>query len=350
MKKRVPYIDCIRVFACFLVVAVHCNYMPSNPTDHIWAQILGVIGSPSSELFLTISGALLIPVKEPTKVFLKKRFYKLLPPFFIWSIFGILFLIVTRQQELSKAWILLCSIPFNNNVIGVYWFMYTIMGLYLLAPVLSPFIEQKKQGGGILLILWMLTILLPLLNLIIPGLNIDNSNPKSMLNSFYGYAGYMVLGWYLKSYPFKFTQKKYGWIVSLSFLIISIMIISIVGIFFPEYRGYVCDNLSFVNMLYVVSLFTLIQSVFKRENRITWLAHNLTKYTFGVYLVHVFVIYIIYILIEKESYPVVLQLPVTIFLSFASSVFVVWLFTSIKPLRWTVQGYKYSPDFNVIKK
>lgn len=49
-------------------------------TNKIYTQILGVIGSPSSELFLAISGSLLIPVKTTEREFYKKRFTKLMPP------------------------------------------------------------------------------------------------------------------------------------------------------------------------------------------------------------------------------------------------------------------------------
>ena len=71
-NKRVYYIDCLRVFASFLVVLIHCNFIPENPDNKIYTQLLNVLGAPSSELFLAISGSLLIPVTVPDKVFYKK--------------------------------------------------------------------------------------------------------------------------------------------------------------------------------------------------------------------------------------------------------------------------------------
>lgn len=49
--NRLCYIDCLRVFACFLVVTIHCNYIPTMECNKIYTQLLNVIGSPSSELF-----------------------------------------------------------------------------------------------------------------------------------------------------------------------------------------------------------------------------------------------------------------------------------------------------------
>lgn len=75
--NRLCYIDCLRVFACFLVVTIHCNYIPTMECNKIYTQLLNVIGSPSSELFLAISGCLLIPVKISQGEFYRKRFSKL---------------------------------------------------------------------------------------------------------------------------------------------------------------------------------------------------------------------------------------------------------------------------------
>lgn len=76
--NRLCYIDCLRVFACFLVVTIHCNYIPTMECNKIYTQLLNVIGSPSSELFLAISGCLLIPVKISQGEFYRKRFSKLI--------------------------------------------------------------------------------------------------------------------------------------------------------------------------------------------------------------------------------------------------------------------------------
>ena len=107
---RVHYIDCLRLFACLLVVAVHCNFMPENPNDHIWAQILGVLGAPSSELFLAISGSLLIPVRTTQQYFYKRRFAKLLPPLLLWSVVGIAFFVLTGQRSASEIGYMLFGI------------------------------------------------------------------------------------------------------------------------------------------------------------------------------------------------------------------------------------------------
>lgn len=174
-------------------------------------------------------------------------------------------------------------------------------------------------------------------NILYPGFyKVDETG---ILYTFSGYAGYMILGWYLRVYPLWFVGKKSGWIYSASLLAVIVAIIALIGLYAPEYRCYVMDNLSFGNMLYVVALFSLMQSIFQNESFITKVAKKLTNYTFGIYLIHTFVIHAVYVVLPKESYAVVVQLPVTAMLSFVISLCIVWLLSTIKPLKWSVQGF-----------
>ena len=210
--SRVHYIDCLRVFACFLVVAVHCNFMPDNPKDHIWAQILGVLGSPSSELFLAISGSLLIPVKTSQQYFYRRRFAKLLPPLLFWSIVGIVFYVLTGQRSKNEIGYMLLSLPFKSAIIPSFWFMYAIIGMYLLAPIVTPYINKAgEKGARFLLALWTITLILPLGNLFIDGFYNANGDYAYMLSVFSGYPGYMILGYYLRKFPLRITKHRLGW-------------------------------------------------------------------------------------------------------------------------------------------
>ena len=90
-SSRVQYIDILRVIACFLVLLTHSALASDNENVGIWYALYSFIGSPSSELFLAISGSLLLPIKLPSKEFYKIRFSKLLYPKLFWSIFYIIY-------------------------------------------------------------------------------------------------------------------------------------------------------------------------------------------------------------------------------------------------------------------
>ena len=75
--------------------------------------------------------------------------------------------------------------------------MYTLIGLYLLAPVLSRWLESaSRRELEFYLCLWVLTLCYPLLSLLVEV----NSSDTGMLFYFQGYAGYFLIGYYLKKY------------------------------------------------------------------------------------------------------------------------------------------------------
>lgn len=317
--------------------------MPDNPQDHIWAQILGVLGSPSSELFLAISGSLLIPVKTSQSFFYKRRFSKLLPPLFFWSVVGIAFYVLTGQRSANEIGLMLISIPFKSAIIPPFWFMYAILGMYLLAPILTPYINQAGLSGvQFLLALWALSLILPLGNLFIDGFYNTEGDYAYMLSAFSGYPGYMILGYYLRKSPLKITQYRYGWLFIILGWLFMMMIVAFVGFRFPQHRDYVLGNLSFVNALIVILIFSLFQAVFKEESSLTKVAQKLTKYTFGIYLVHVFVVFFVKLATESFSIPVPVRLLVVILLSFIGSLLITWLLSKSRFSKWSIQGISYS--------
>ena len=88
--KRVFYLDNIRFCASFLVILGHSHpeyaagMSPEGLTQAgIWPSLFGLMSSPSSELFMTISGAILLPVRIPDKEFFKKIFQGSVSPSYL---------------------------------------------------------------------------------------------------------------------------------------------------------------------------------------------------------------------------------------------------------------------------
>jgi surface polysaccharide O-acyltransferase-like enzyme len=94
-------------------------------------------------------------------------------------------------------------IPVNFGVeIGHMWFIYMLLGLYMLVPVLSPWLVQcsKRELQGYLGV-WAFTTYLPYIHLWFPEvLGECFWNPSPMLHYFTGFVGYFVLGYYIKRY------------------------------------------------------------------------------------------------------------------------------------------------------
>ncbi len=104
-RPRLCYIDNLRVLACFLVLLTH-SAMPATDAakEGFWMFLISFLDSPSSELFLALSGTVLLPVKTGFRPFYKRRFLKLLPPLIIWSILGVMLYVQTHGMPWSQAW------------------------------------------------------------------------------------------------------------------------------------------------------------------------------------------------------------------------------------------------------
>ncbi|MBE6501049.1 MAG: acyltransferase [Methanobrevibacter thaueri] len=210
-KERIFYLDEIRALAIIFVIFIHvskwfawaetpntlyCNFSSSF-------AVLGDLGVP---LFFMISGALLLDRDYEFKSFFKRRFSRIFVPFVFWMAVVILFKVFLMDHAYGFDDIM--NIIFKE---GYVWFIWTLAGLYLFIPVLSPFIKKFKfKGAEYFLIIWIITFFSNVFHFIPPKIN---------LTYFSGFLGYFVLGWYLSNKEFKWSDKAMIAISSIMFLV-----------------------------------------------------------------------------------------------------------------------------------
>lgn len=289
-RPRLYYIDNLRVLACFLVLLTHSAMAAKDPSSEgFWLFGLSFLGSPSSELFLALSGTVLLPVKTGFKQFYKRRFIKLLPPLIIWSVLGVLLYTQTHNLSWDTAWDIILRIPFKP-AIGVYWFVYAMIGLYLLAPYISPWLHNcTKRQVELFLCLWGLNLVMPWVLYLFPGLNIKfdvNGNYYWSLCYFGGFLGYWILGYYLRKYPIKIGLNLKWTLIVLG------SILYIVAIYIFKSQGKdtfeLYDNLQIGSALFVTILYTLMQNI-KIKQSLQDILTNIAKYSFCIYLTHIYI-------------------------------------------------------------
>lgn len=193
MKPRDLALDIIRILACILVVVMH-SPMPSEHANGPFLAALSYFTMPCIGLFFMVSGALLLPVKMDFFSFIRRRLSKIVFPTLIWTAVYLALNIYFSRSEINIVHAIV-SVPFSAQGHGVLWFMYTLTGLYLLAPIISPWLKTASNAEiGFILILWCVTLLYPILKY---GVDIIEGT-TGILYYFTGYAGYFVLGYYLK--------------------------------------------------------------------------------------------------------------------------------------------------------
>ncbi|MDE7426452.1 MAG: acyltransferase [Muribaculaceae bacterium] len=194
MKERDLSLDVIRIVACVLVISCHAP-MASAHINIPFLVMMGYASIPAVGLFFMISGALLLPVKLDYITFLKHRLPKVVIPTLIWTM---IYLMIKIDEDSSTVDLLrtIASIPFSVQGEGVLWFMYPLIGLYLLAPILSSWIKTAADKElKLVLVLWGITLCFPLLSLWLEV----NTSTTGILYYFSGFGGYFLLGYALKS-------------------------------------------------------------------------------------------------------------------------------------------------------
>lgn len=186
-------IDIIRIFAFAFIVMLHTLNRQYGLT--VWMSGYAVI-SIGVNLFIMISGYLLLDKAESVKDFFKKRFFSILPLFVVFNIVYIYF--------------------YNHSFIAVkkisaphFWYIYMILGLYLLTPWLRKVLQYAEKETFYVVVLWFLC------NILNPYLHFFRL-PKIPFSHFpiTGFIGYYVLGYYLKKYRDKLGKIPFIYVIA----------------------------------------------------------------------------------------------------------------------------------------
>lgn len=204
-KKRVLYFDILNIAAALSVIFLHCNGLAHTYSDTLaWKQafFIETVCYWAVPVFLMLSGANLMNYREKysTKEFFKKRFFKTVIPFVVWSV------IISVEKGINPFEIGFGSyfdMFINPRIENVYWFFPMIFGVYLAMPVLSLLKDNKK-------ILWYIAGGAIILNSIVPsvlsyvGLSWNGELSMKLLS---GYLLFPVLGYLFANTDFKKYQR-----------------------------------------------------------------------------------------------------------------------------------------------
>ena len=164
--KRTVWIDWMRVAACFMVIIVHSTepfYLGGNgsqiltQSDAFWSSLFDSFVRACVPLFIVASSYLQFPLHYTTGEFCRRRAVRILIPFIIWSL---IYAFVWGEPVSNLKSLML---NFNYSA-GHLWFVYMLIGVYLLMPLLSPWAEKVgKKELQIYLGIWLFTTVIPLI-------------------------------------------------------------------------------------------------------------------------------------------------------------------------------------------
>ena len=249
---------------------------------------LVIMGVP---LFIMLSGSLLLvpsKVNEPIRVFLKKRLSRIGIAFVFWSIVYFAWDYFINHAALTVNSIIQSFL--SGGAYKQFWFVYLIMGLYLITPILRIVVAHAdRRMLRYLVILWFIGVtLIPLFHLI-SGFRVDDN-----LFAFGGFIGYFVLGVYLMG-----TQVKTG---TLKKLLAAGIVGTIIGLYLMAFPFHSAGQYFFFTyitsanvVLASVALYILLIKYPKNwpsnsHPRLSRLTHAISTNTLPIFLFHVIIL------------------------------------------------------------
>ena len=164
--KREIWIDWMRVAACFMVILVHSTepfYLGGNGSlilnqaDAFWSSFFDSFVRACVPLFIVASSYLQFPLHYTAEEFFKRRAVRVLIPFVVWLL---IYAFIWGEPTSNLKNLLL---NFNYSA-GHLWFVYMLIGVYLIMPLLSPWAEKvDKKELYVYLGIWVFTTFIPLI-------------------------------------------------------------------------------------------------------------------------------------------------------------------------------------------
>ena len=298
VPRRVVYFDLLRVVAIFVVVAVHLSAMHWADVDvnsRAWFafNLYCTAGKWSVPIFVMISGALFLGQEVSISAILKKNVARITTVFLFWSGCYALVDLIFRHAPLS--------VVLSQLITGHYhlWFLYMIVGLYLLIPLLRPIVQDETLMRYFLLLAFLFTFLLPQLALFTSFVSHEASTViRTVIMYSYcffplGFTIYFVGGYYLSRRSFSHREEIMLYCVGIAALLFSIIAPAVLSRAqgAPNATFYHYNDLNVLCTSVPIFVFAKQHLNFPRMGEKAYaLLRKLSKYSFGVYLVHPMVI------------------------------------------------------------
>ena len=223
--------DWARMLACFMVIVVHSTepfYLGGDGsliltgTDAFWTAFFDTVVRACVPVFVVISSYLQFPLHYSTGEFFRRRAVRILIPFALWSV---IYALVWGEPADNFKNLLL---NFNYSA-GHLWYVYMLLGVYLLMPLLSSWAEKvEKKELQFYLGVCFFTTLIPLIRdwvaggeptviygpsglprqALFPLWGEASWNGYGVFYYFSGFIGYLLLGLYFRKFVGDLSWKR----------------------------------------------------------------------------------------------------------------------------------------------
>jgi surface polysaccharide O-acyltransferase-like enzyme len=290
-NQQLNWVNNLRIIALYAVIVLHASspllggYGKVPQTQWLAADFYNALTRFAVPVFVMITGALLLGRDNEVISFLKKRLSRVVIPFLFWSLIYIAYAYYNEDIAYSgHLWTTIKQVLHQLKFGASYhlWYVYMLIGLYLIIPVLSKFIRNAGEREIIyFLAVWLLVMLFgqPYM---------ERYNPQVDVRYFAGYIGYLVLGYYLANKTF--SAGKLRWWMPALFIISAAIITWGTSALYHYYKGIstlMYEPLSWPIVILSSAIFLWVRFVSVKVPAVLIKLRDFTgKYNYGIYLAH----------------------------------------------------------------
>lgn len=301
-KKHYYYLDFLRIIAAYTVVIRHLSTMGArhyniSSMDWMVDNIFASIGIFAVPIFFMVSGCVFLnPTKNITYTLLWQKYIKkFIIYFLIWSSIYTGFRTIMNYpfpfcKEAVKYFI---TATLSGENTYQFWFLFVLVGLYIITPFLRKIVYGKLLKI-FLIISFIVSIVLPTIQIIpVIGNPIFDYFQKFEVYMPMGYVFYFALGYYLNTHVISKKNEKILCLASLLMIILTIFLTYIYTQQSNEFDETFHQKLLLNTCIMGIGVFCIAKSMeekFKQSKFFGTFLSNATKYTLGVYAMHVLVL------------------------------------------------------------
>ena len=310
-KDRFFNFDILKCIAIIMVLFIHIvaselyGYGKISGNRWMMANVIDSLSRICVPIFVMVSGFFLLRKDEDVKIFFKKRFVKIIPKFFIYSVVFFIFVIIFKDVKNDELFSVFFRKSTYKTIISIFfqkesyhnffssffqgkvyyhlWYIYMILSLYLITPFLRKvMVKIERKSINYLVFIWIIfMVLVPFLNVIFKK-NIKVYSPVGQ------YFGYFLIGYLLTEKPL--NMKK--WQKYTIFLITVVLTVFLTYIFTKlsgKFFDYFYDYHSISVFISAVLLYDFFVNIFDGEKvflKVKSIVKSISAKTYDIYLIH----------------------------------------------------------------
>ncbi len=302
---KIQYLDTLRALATVAVIIIHVSspvlkmaYL--RQMDSWWiGNLFNSFTRFAVPMFLMLSGATLLNKTYSFSEFYKKRLVRVFIPLIFWMIVYWLYRWVMLSPKLQPhtlndfiRWAV--DLFLNEGVSKHLWYVYMILFLYIFIPFSSKIVQKASNKYLVIFLSGWVALCVFTYNMNLSFYNWTGDYQYKLLG-YFEYSGFLILGYFLSQIKLSFRTDRYLYLL----LFITTIAVSALTVYFSSKHDQrlnlrIYSYFSLNTIIQAVAIFLLIKQIVIKNKIIEKLISAISAYSYGIYLVHIIIIGVLF--------------------------------------------------------